>query len=82
LKGGLPISHLPKLKIKLPSDYPAEDVCELEQAKYLLNFDRGIILVEGQRVYSYDELVQLASQDKYKNKEFIEVVGILPISGG
>jgi hypothetical protein len=76
LKGGLPISHLPKLKIKLPSDYPAEDVCELEQAKYLLNFDRGIILVEGQRVYSYDE------QEKYKNKEFIEVVGILPISGG
>jgi hypothetical protein len=54
----------------------------LEQAEYLLNFDRGIILVEGQRVYSYDELVQLASQDKYKNKEFIEVVGILPISGG
>ena len=75
------MSRLPKLKIKLPLGYPSEDVCDLEQAKYRLNFDAGIFLVEGQRVHSYDELVQLATQDKYKNKEFLEIE-LLLIEGG
>ena len=60
----------------------SDDVCELEQAEYLLNFDGGIIMVDGRKVHSYDELVQLASQDDYKNKEFIEVNLVLPFLGG
>ena len=60
----------------------SDDVCELEQANYLWNFDGGIILVEGRKVHSHDDLVQLATQDNYKNKEFIEVNLILPFLGG
>jgi hypothetical protein len=82
LRGGVPISHLPKIKINLPPGYPAEDVFELEEARNRLNFKRGIILVEGQRVESYDGLVRLASQDKYKNKELLEVDVVLTIAGG
>jgi len=76
------MSQLPKLKIKLPLGSLSEDVCELEQAKYRLNFDDGVLLVEGQTVHSYDELVQLANQDNYKNKEFLEVVLLQVIEGG
>jgi len=76
------MSQLPKLKIKLPLGNLSEDVCELEQAKYRLNFDDGVLLVEGQTVHSYDELVQLATQDNYKNKEFLEVVLLQVIDGG
>jgi hypothetical protein len=47
-----------------------------------LDFERGIFLVDGQRVNSFDELVRLASQDKYKNDEFIELVAIFLIAGG
>jgi hypothetical protein len=41
-----------------------------------------MILVDGQRLRSYDELVRLAAQEKYQNQEFIEVVAILLIAGG
>jgi hypothetical protein len=59
-----------------------EDICELEQARYRLNFDGGVILVEGRRVRSYDELVRLTNQDNYKKKGFMEVVLLPLIAGG
>jgi molybdopterin converting factor small subunit len=71
----------PKLIIKIFGS-ASEDVCELEQARYLLDFEGRIITVEGQTVRSYDELVQIATQDKYQNKEFIEVVLLPPVAGG
>ncbi len=77
------MGDLPKIKIKLiPATYPIEDTFELEQARERLNFKAGMIMFEGKRVQSYDELVQLVSQDKYKGREYIEVVGILPVAGG
>ena len=47
-----------------------------------MNFGGGIILVDGQRVQSYDELVKIVKQDKYRDKEFIEVHLVLTFSGG
>lgn len=76
------MSRLPKLKIKLPAGSPSEEVCEVEQAKYRLDFSDGVIMVEGQTVHSYDELVDLAIQDKYKDKEYLEVVLVQVIVGG
>jgi PDZ domain-containing secreted protein len=75
------MSRLPKLKVKLPASYLGEEVFELEEAKDILNFDEGIIMVEGQTVHSYDDFVQLITQQKYKNLEFIEIV-VLPIIVG
>ncbi len=66
---------LPKLKVRR-SWNPVEETHDLEQARNLL-FNRGtdmLVIVEGQMVNSYEELVQLAAQDAYKDKESLEVV--------
>ncbi len=77
-------SKQPKLRIKRAWN-PTEEVHEMAQAQQLL-FDRGpdmLILVEGQLVRSYDELVELTKQAPYKDKDSLEVV-ITPLwpSGG
>lgn len=72
---------MPRVKLKFFGD-PGEDICELEEIKYLFDFPYGIIVVEGQVVNSYDQLVQIASQGKYKDQEFIEIVQVPNIEGG
>jgi hypothetical protein len=76
------MTRIPKLKIKLPSGDPSEYICELEEAGDYLNFNEGVFLVDGQGVHSYDELVHIVSQEKYKNKEFLEVEFLQLIGGG
>jgi hypothetical protein len=72
---------MPKLLIKVFGD-PGEDLCELEEAKYFLSFADRIIIVDGQNINSYDELVKIVSQDKYRDQEFIEVIQAPMITGG
>jgi len=69
------MAKLPKLKIKRPIwyGYPVEEIHDFEQAQYFLFSTFTFVVVEGQVVNSYEELVQLAAQDSYKDKEFIEV---------
>jgi PDZ domain-containing secreted protein len=74
-------SQMPKLLVKVFGD-PGEDICELEDAKYFLSFADRIIVVDGQDIRSYDELVKIVSQEKYKDQELIEVVQIPAIAGG
>jgi hypothetical protein len=76
------MSRLPKIKIKFPSGNPDEYICDLEQAGEYLDFESGIFLVEGQGIHSYDELVRIVTQDKYKDAEFIVVELMQPIVGG
>lgn len=77
------MAKLPKLKVKRLFGYPDEDICELEQAKYRFNYGGDVvIMVEGQVVNSHEELVQLATQDNYKDREFLEVVLITELVGG
>ena len=75
------ISQLPKITIKIFGS-PVKDVYELEQAKDILNFVDSMVVIDGREVHSYDELVQIVNQEKYKHKEFIEVVLIPAVSGG
>ncbi len=72
---------MPKLMIKSFGD-AVGDIYELEQARYLLNFDASIVVVEGQTVRSYEELVQQIAQERFRNKEFIEVMQLPSIQGG
>ena len=76
------MSQVPKLKIKLPSGDPSEYICELDQAKYCLDFNEGVFLVEGQAVHSYDELVHIVSQKQYKNREYLNIELLQIIGGG
>ena len=84
-RGGqkLETSQLPKLKVRRVPEYPGGEVLDLEQAKGLPFLD-VLIFAEGNKINSYEELVQLAAQDNYKDREFIEVV-VLPfgiVDGG
>ena len=80
------MSKLPKLKLKMTDGH--EEIHDLEEAKNIYpdwRFNHGFettVLVEGQAVNSYEELVQLATQDKYKDKKFLEVVLLSFIGGG
>jgi len=54
-----------------------------EQAKYRFSYgDDVLVMVEGHLVRSYEELVQLASQDEYRDREFLEVELLLTAVGG
>ena len=70
---------LPKLKVKCKyteQDVHDERTIELEQAKdfyYGSIAGHPLVVLEGQPVYSYEELVQLCAQDKYKDREFLKV---------
>ena len=80
------MSKLPKLKIKKHfGGYPLEEkICDFEQAKdFLFNYGGSVIVaVERQVTHSYEELVQLATQDCYKDKEFLEVELYTRAGGG
>ena len=66
---------LPKLRIKLPSPNAAEDICDLQEAKYRFNWGHEpfLILVEKQPVSSYEELIEFAKLNRFKDREFLEV---------
>jgi hypothetical protein len=69
------MSEFPKLKIKRTWN-PVEETHDLEEVRDLL-FNRGadlLVIVEGQRVSTYDELVQMAEHEKYRSKESLDVV--------
>ena len=72
---------MPKLLVKNFGD-PGDDICQLEEARYLLAFGDRIVVVDGQDIHSYEELVKLVSQEKYRDQEFIEVVQIPAVQGG
>jgi len=77
------MSGLPKLKVKWWGRW--EGIIDFDQSKSFLPFGRPYpvsIVVEGQSISSYDELVQLANQDRYKDKEFLEVAVIMLVGGG
>jgi len=75
---------LPKLRVQSFFETDCEtDIYDFEQAKDRIDYEtESIILVEGQSVNSHDELVQLATKEQYKDKEFLEVVVLPYIVGG
>jgi PDZ domain-containing secreted protein len=70
-----------KLLVKFFGD-PGEEVCELEDARYLIDFTDRIVVVDEQEIHSYDELVETVNQEKYRDREIIEVIQIPAITGG
>lgn len=78
------MSKLPKLKVhSLSGSGPKDYIYDLEQAKHRLDYESNtIVLVEGHIVNSHEKLIQVATQDRYKDKEFLEVVLLSIIAGG
>ena len=69
------MTKLPKLKIKLPFQDVVDDICDLEEARYRLDYghDYFLIVVEGQLVHSYEDLVRLVQQERFRDRDFLEV---------
>jgi hypothetical protein len=72
-----------KLRIKLPSDSEARDVCSIEEARYRFNWGREpfVVIAEGEFVPCFDDLTKLAGEDRFKDREFLDVE-IQPLLAG
>ena len=66
---------LPKLKVKkTPFGYSEEETYDFKQAQSFSYGQGSFVMVEGQVINSYEELIQIASRDDYKDREFLEVI--------
>lgn len=74
------MSKLPKMKI---IKWNGEEVIqEIEDWKSFPFAIDDLVMVEGQEIYSYDELVEMASKEPFKNQEFLDVRVMPFIAGG
>ncbi len=72
-------ANLPKLKITKWNG--EEEVQEIEKwEEFPFGID-DLIVVEGQEVYSYAELLELAGKEPYKSQKYISL-RILPLIAG
>jgi hypothetical protein len=79
------MSDLPKLKVKWFVEPFRETTINFEEAKYSLPFGPPYnlqIVLDGQLIYSYDELLQLATAAQNKDKQVLEIVVLSPVGGG
>ncbi len=67
-------------KFKFTSD-GAERILNLEETKDL-DYSDSFMVVEDHYIYSYDDLLKLASSDEFKNKEILEGYFVRIIFGG
>lgn len=70
----------PKLKIKMYNGN--EEIRDLKEVKDLYSTWMMMVLVDGYVVNSYEEMVNLVTQEQYKDKEFVEVALVPFIEGG
>ncbi len=76
------MSNLPKLKVIQPFWDTPEEIRDFEQGKYLPYCAHILIVVEGQVISSYEELLKLAAEEQSKDKEFLEVKFLeIPVGG-
>lgn len=76
------MTKLPKLKVNGLGWDVSKEICDFEQAKYFPFGQDVVIVVEGQVIRSYEELVQLVDQDRNKDKAFLQVMFLPIIVGG
>ena len=67
------MTRLPKLRVKTFPGCLSEEICDFDKARDLPFLD-VLIFVEGKRVNSYEELIQLAARGDYQNRESLEVM--------
>jgi len=67
--------RMPRLRIRLLSEVATEDTCTLEEAESRFNWGREpfVIVAENQAIGSYQDLVDLAKEERFRDKEFLDV---------
>jgi hypothetical protein len=69
------MSSLLKLRIKLPFQEVGEEICSLEEMENRFNWGNEpfLIAVEGKVISSYEKLKEFVQQDRFKDREFLDV---------
>lgn len=79
------MSELPKLRITwYPRNPNEETTCGFEEARDAV-FGHGLdvlVFAEGQLITSYEGLLELAGQDRFRNRETLKVVLVSVVAGG
>jgi hypothetical protein len=75
--------NYPKLRVTHRMDgQPSRMLLDFEQAPpFLFNYD-VVVAVEGEVIRSYDELVEIASREDLRDREFLDVQLETVIAGG
>ena len=76
------MSNLPKLKVKKQAWNDNSEIMEFEQAKTFPYEEEIVISVEGTQIGSYRDLLEFASRDDQKGKEYLEIMILPMILGG
>ena len=76
------MTKLPRLKIIGLGWDAARKFHDFSQARHLPFGQDLIIMVEDRVVWSYEDMVELAALDDFKDKEFLEVKILPVIMGG
>ena len=77
------MSGFPKLRVTHWIDgQPSQEILDFEQAPYFLFHYDMIVAVEGEVIHSYEDLLELASQDRHRDKDFLLVELETVIGGG
>ena len=76
------MTELPELKVTGLGWDVSEKIQDFKQAKHFPFGHDVIIVAEGEVIRSYEDLVQLVAQERYKDKKFLEVMFLPIIVGG
>ena len=77
------MSKFPRLRITHSIDGQlSREIIDFEQAPHFLFHYDVIVAVEGEVIKSYDELIELASRDCFREREFLDVQIETVIAGG
>jgi hypothetical protein len=76
------MEKLPRLKISGLGWDQDKDLHDLNEARYFAFTEDLIVTLEGQVVNSFEEIETLAESQKYREKEYLEIVFLPVIVGG
>jgi hypothetical protein len=76
------MAGLPRLKISGLGWDETGETHDIEEARYFPFDSEVTISVDGTVVNSFEELVQLAKQELYRDRDFVEVLFMPVIYGG
>jgi hypothetical protein len=77
------MEKLPQLKVRKETrQFGKEEIQDFEQAKKFPFGADFIIVAEGKQINSYEDLLKLAGQEKFKNKKYLDVIFLPMIVGG
>ena len=77
------MSRFPKLRVTHSIDGQlSQELLDFEQAPHFLFHYDVIVAVEGEVIKSYEELIEIASRDRYRDREVLDVQLETVIAGG